>query len=49
MDYENVYAYPTSVFVDSNGKTLTDPILGLQSEEQWEEYILYVLELAEKE
>ncbi len=49
INYENVYAYPTTVFVNSNGKALTNPIIGMQTEEQWEEYILYVLELAEKE
>lgn len=37
--YAQLTAYPTTFFVDSEGRLLTSPIVGSHSKEEWEAYI----------
>ena len=47
LQYVQLAAYPTTIFVDRNGKILLDPIVGSNNEEQWERLINEALEAAD--
>ena len=47
--YENIEVFPTTVFYDSDGNALANPIYGMQSEEEWERIISSVLQMTDKE
>lgn len=46
LDYALLEAYPTTVFVDSEGNLLMSPIVGSHTKEEWEEYIAQAFEAA---
>lgn len=47
FEYGRFYAFPTTYFVDSKGRMLTEPVIGSQSEEDWEALITELIEKTE--
>ena len=47
LKYAQLTVFPTTIFVDENGKLLADPIYGSNSEAQWEKLIKEALEMTE--
>ena len=47
MDYVELVAFPTTIFVDARGNLLTEPIVGSQDEAKWDKIIRTLLDKTE--